>query len=200
LLPSDFVIGFVARLIPQKGHLVFFEALAKVVGDFPETRAIVVGDSALNDTEADEYRRSLRDRVVSLNLANRVIFAGFKNDVAAVMNAIDLFVHASLKEPFGSVIVEAMAAGKPVVASATLGPQEIIDDGVTGLLSPAGDPDALAERMALLLRDKTLARRLGEDGRRYVAQKYDLSETIRLLDGHFLDTLNSGGTTSNARH
>jgi glycosyltransferase involved in cell wall biosynthesis len=200
LLPSDFVIGFVARLIPQKGHLVFFEALAKVVGDFPETRAIVVGDSALNDTEADEYRRSLQDRVASLNLANRVIFTGFKDDVAAVMNAIDLFVHSSLKEPFGSVIVEAMAASKPVIASATLGPREIIDDGVTGLLSPAGDPDALAERMALLLRDKTLARRLGEDGRRYVAQKYDLSETIRLLDGHFLDTLNSCGTTSNASH
>src|SRR6266542_909797 len=151
LLPCDFVIGFVARLIPQKGHLVFFEALAKVVGDFPETRAIVVGDTALNDPEADEYRRSLRDRVASLNLGKRVIFTGFKDDIAAVMNAIDLFVHASLKEPFGSVIVEAMAAGKPVIASATLGPQEIIIDGSTGLLTPSGESFALPTALLRLL-------------------------------------------------
>jgi glycosyltransferase involved in cell wall biosynthesis len=188
--PADLpVLGFVARLVPQKGHAVFFEALARVVAERPRLRAVVVGDAGANGSDPDGFRHALQDLVERLGLGSTVVFTGFHDDIPAVMNTIDVFVHASLKEPFGSVIVEAMAAARPVIASATLGPQEIIRDGVTGLLTPPGDAGALATAILRILREPGLGRALAERGRAHAVATYDLRETIALLDHHFLEAL-----------
>lgn len=199
--PSVPLIGFVARMVPQKGHTLFFEALARVIAQRPEVRVLVVGDVAVDGTDPDGFRRMLKARVEELSLSKVVTFTGFRDDISAVMNTIDLFVHASLREPFGSVIVEAMAAGTPVIASKTLGPQEIIEDGITGLLTPPGDVEALAVSILRLLEDRNLTRRLGERGREHVVKRYDLRQTIELLDHHFLEVLDGrGASTGSERH
>jgi glycosyltransferase involved in cell wall biosynthesis len=194
IAPGTPVIGFVGRLVPQKGHLVFFEALRRLADARPDVRAVVVGDAAADGTDEAGFRRTLHERVAALGLGDVVTFTGFRTDVPALMHAFDLFVHASHKEPFGSVIVEAMAAGLPVIASRTSGPAEILDDGVTGLLTPPGDAPALAEAMARLLAHPEAARTLAERGRTHVLARYDLRETIRLLDTHVLETLDHHGS------
>lgn len=196
IAPAAPVIGFVARMVPQKGHLVFFDALAQVARHHPQVRVLVVGDAAADGSDPDGFRRALKARVDELGLSPVVTFTGFRDDIPAVMNAIDLFVHASLKEPFGSVLVEAMAAARPVIASKTLGPQEIIEDGVTGLLTPPGDARALATAILRLLDDPGLARGLAERGHARAVAKYDLRDTIALLDRHFREVLDGRATSS----
>lgn len=184
---DDPVFGFVARLVPQKGHLVFLDALERVAAKCPEARALVVGDAAADGSDPDGYRDRVRRAAEHAGLSDRIVFTGFRDDVPALLAAMDVFVHASLREPFGSVIVEAMAAGKPVVASRTLGPEEIITDGVTGFLTPPGDAASLADAMLRLLDDRALAARLAARGRAMVQERYDLRRTISDLDRHLLE-------------
>lgn len=187
-LPSRaLVAGFVARLVPQKGHLVFFEALERVVRKQPEVRALVVGDAQADGSDPDGYRSRLRRAVNDLRLAERVVFTGFREDVADLLAAMDLFVHAALKEPFGTAIVEAMAAGKPVIASRTPGPEEIVEDGITGLLTPPGDAAALAEAMLAVLGNSALAARLAGAAQAVARDRFDLRRTIADLDRHILE-------------
>jgi glycosyltransferase involved in cell wall biosynthesis len=190
--PAAPLLGFIGRLVPQKGHLVFFEALHRVVTAFPAVRALVVGDSAADGSDPDGYRSVVRRAVERLGLEKHVRFLGFRDDVPEILAAIDLFVHASLREPFGSVIAEALAAGKPVIASRTRGPEELLEDGVTGLLTPPGDAPALGEAIARLLLDTELARSLAERGHAMVRERYDLSQTVAEMDRHLLETAERG--------
>jgi glycosyltransferase involved in cell wall biosynthesis len=96
-----------------------------------------------------------------LGIADRVHFAGHQSDVHPWYDALDVVVHASFGEPFGLVLVEAMALGKPVVATAAGGPLEIIEDGISGVLIPPGDPDRLAATIDRILGDRSLAAALG---------------------------------------
>jgi glycosyltransferase involved in cell wall biosynthesis len=181
------LVGFVARLVPQKGHLVFLEALARVAAKRPEIRALVVGDAAADGSDPSGYRRRVQQAVQDLGLSDHVIFTGFSDDVPGLLAAMDVFVHASLREPFGSVIVEAMASGKPVIASQTLGPEEIIADGITGLLTPPGDVASLANAMLRVLDDRDLSARLAGEGQAMVRARYDLRQTIADLDRHLIE-------------
>jgi glycosyltransferase involved in cell wall biosynthesis len=187
LPPEALVVGFVARLVPQKGHLVFFEALERVVRKQPAVRALVVGDTQADGSDPDGYRSRLRRVVSDLGLAEQVTFTGFRDDVAHLLSAMDLFVHAALKEPFGTAIVEAMAAGKPVIASRTPGPEEIVEDGITGLLTPPGDALALAEAMLAVLGNNALGARLADAARAVARDRFDLRRTIADLDRHILE-------------
>jgi glycosyltransferase involved in cell wall biosynthesis len=129
------------------------------------------------------------DRINQLNLKDVVVLAGFRIDIPAILNCIDIFVHASLKEPFGTVIVEGMGAGKPVIASKTFGPQEIIDNGVTGILTPPGDSVALADAMLQFVNDRELAASFGSRAKRFVMKTFDLNRTIHSLDRHISEVL-----------
>ena len=150
---------------------------------------MVVGDALADGGDPDGYRAMLKSQVQKLGLSQAVQFTGFRDDMPELMNTIDIFVHASLVEPFGSVIVEAMAAGRPVIASRTLGPQEIIRDGESGLLTTPGDSSELASAMLRLLADPELAQRIGKSGREYATKHYDLNDTIRLMDRHFQEVI-----------
>jgi glycosyltransferase involved in cell wall biosynthesis len=187
LPPEALVAGFVARLVPQKGHRVFFEALRRVVRKQPDVRALVVGDTQADGSDPDGYRSLLRRLVNDLGLAERVVFTGFREDVPDLLAAMDLFVHAALKEPFGTAIVEAMASGKPVIASRTPGPAEIVEDGVTGLLTPPGDAVALSEAILAVLDDSSLGARLADAARSVARDRFDLRRTIADLDCHILE-------------
>ncbi len=145
--PDEFVVGHVGRLSPWKGQDVLIRALARV----PDAVGVIVGEALFGE---DELARTLPELGASLGLTDRLRFTGFRSDIVEVMRACDVVVHSSTSpEPFGRVIVEAMLAGVPVVASRAGGPCEIIDDGRTGWLTEPGDDVALAERISALADD-----------------------------------------------
>lgn len=162
-LPLDRqVVGIVGRLQRWKGIHVFLDALAAVRRARPSVHGVVVGGAHETEPEhADELRAQAR----ALGLADAVTFAGFQSNAAEWMQAMDVVVHASDREPFGIVVVEAMALGKPVVAGASGGPAEIITDGRDGLLTPFGDSAALARAIERYLADPAFAARTGAAAR-----------------------------------
>lgn len=175
-IPGDTpVVGFVARLDPWKGLDVFLEAAAQVATRFPEAVFLVSGDAPQG---MEDYRDRMVSRAAELGIGGSVRFLGWRyrlGDMPALMAALDLFCHASIApEPFGMVNIEAMAMGCPVIAAKAGGPMEIVEDGVSGLLTPPGDAGALAAAIASLLGDPARRRRLAEGGRARVVARYSL--------------------------
>lgn len=162
-LPADGpLIGMAGRLQRWKGMHVFVAAVAQIRATHPGVHAVIVGGT--HETEP-KYGAELRAQVHALGLDGALTLAGFQPNVAEWMQAMDVFVHASDREPFGIVVVEAMALGKPVVAGAGGGPAEIITDGENGLLAPYGDAGSLARAVTRYLDDRALAARVGAAAR-----------------------------------
>jgi glycosyltransferase involved in cell wall biosynthesis len=162
---STLRIGMVGRLGPTKGQHVFVKALAQALPDLDESvggwEAMVVG-AALFGEEEERYADDLTRLVADLGLEGRVSFLGFRDDIAGELSRMHILVHASVNpEPFGLVVVEAMAAGLPVIAASPGGPAEVIEDGVTGLLYQAGDVEGLASALRRLAGDPKLREKLG---------------------------------------
>ena len=156
------LIGMAGRLQRWKGMHLFVDAVARVRASRPDVHAVIVGGT--HETEP-QYGAELRAQVHALGLDHVVTFAGFQANVAEWVQAMDVFVHASDREPFGIVVVEAMALGKPVVAGAAGGPAEIITDGETGQLTPYGDTGSLAHAILRYLDDRAFAARVGAAAR-----------------------------------
>jgi len=130
-------------------------------------RARIIGGALFGEEEVGAALVQLAEH---LGIADRVDFAGHIDDVAGELASLDVAVHAStIPEPFGQVVVEAMAAGVPIVAVDAGGPAEVVTDGVDGLLFPMGDVDALAERLTRLAADPGLRERLVSAGRETAA-------------------------------
>ncbi len=162
-LPADGpIVGIVGRLQRWKGVHVFLDAMALLRRTHPAVHAVVVGGP--HETEP-AYADGLRVQAARNGLAPHVTFAGFQPNPAEWMQAMDVVVHAADREPFGIVVVEAMALGKPVVAGAEGGPAEIVTDGVDGLLTPYGDAAALATAVARFLDDPARAKQIAAAAR-----------------------------------
>ncbi|HSM60732.1 MAG TPA: glycosyltransferase family 4 protein [Longimicrobiales bacterium] len=159
-VPGDAVlVGHVGRIVPWKGQLEFLEAFARAAGRIPTVHALVVGDRS-DGQEA--YERAVVARAGRPDLAGRVTLVGFRPDIADLMRTCDVLMHSSTSpEPFGRVLIEAMALGIPVVAAASGGPLEIVEDGVTGRLVDPGDADTAGGVLVALLRDAELRGRMG---------------------------------------
>ena len=156
------LIGMVGRLQRWKGSHVFVAAMPAIRRAHPTAQAVIVG--GVHETEP-EYAAQLALQVRALGLADAVRFTGFQANTAEWMQAMDIVVHASDREPFGIVVIEAMALGKPVVAGSQGGPAEIITDGVNGLLAPFGDAAALSAAILRYLDDPAFAARCGAAAR-----------------------------------
>lgn len=151
-------VGIVGRLADWKGQHVLLEAFARAFPDGPQ-RCIVIGAAMFGE---DSYASRLTEIVNELGIADRVDFRGFQADVESEIDGLHVLVHASVvPEPFGQVIVEGMAAGRPVIATAEGGPAEIIAADRDGLLYPAGDVEALARLLTKLDSEPALRSRLG---------------------------------------
>jgi glycosyltransferase involved in cell wall biosynthesis len=160
----------VARLAPVKGQ----ERLIGAVASLDVTAVLVGRDLEQDGRYEDELRRAARDR--------RVVFAGYRDDVPALMAGCDIFCLPSSMEGLPLVVLEAMAHAKPVVATAVGGTPELVLDGETGILVPPGDGDALTNALDALLRDPVRARRMGEAGLARVRAEFDAKTlTARVL-------------------
>lgn len=150
-------IGTVAYLTKRKGIAYLVSALREVADHFPEVQLKIIGDGV--------ERSSLENQIRALDLQSNVELLGNRSDICSLLNSFDIFVLPSVWEPFGLVIAEAMACGKPVIATRVGGIPEIVVDGVTGLLVPPADAESLANAMLKLIRDLELRRNLGRAGR-----------------------------------
>jgi glycosyltransferase involved in cell wall biosynthesis len=161
-------VGIVGRLTHWKGQHVFLEAFARAFPE-PHVRAVLIGSALFGE---DAYERDLRAQARALGIEDRVEFAGFVHDVQAELQQLDILVHASvLPEPLGTVVIEGMAAGLPVLVADAGGPAEYIENGREGLLYPPGDAEALAGALERAASDRDLRVSLSKAGRRK-ARKY----------------------------
>lgn len=171
---GHFTIGVAARLAPVKGISFLIGAIALLRERIPHLRLVIAGDGP--------ERPKLETQVRASGLEKAVKFAGWIDDVAAELPNWDLYVQPSLAEGLGISVLEAMAAGIPVVASDVGGLKEVIDDGVTGFLVPPRDTVTLAERIAQLASDRSLRSRMGDASRAHVIEHFNLereSQAIR---------------------
>jgi glycosyltransferase involved in cell wall biosynthesis len=173
-------IGLVGRIAPWKGQDVFLDAAAHLAARNPHVEWVLAGSALFGE---QEFERRLRHRAEAPDLHGRVRFLGFCDDVWSVYRDLDVAVHAStLAEPYGNVILEAMASRRPIVAAAAGGPLELVDHGRTGLLVEPGDPAALASALERLIGDVDERRRLADAGRKHVERTGSLEDDARRVE------------------
>lgn len=164
------VIGIASRISPDKGQLDFIRAAALIAGSYPDARFLVAGSPLFTHDKA--YQTLLQDEINRLGLQSKVHFTGFRDSVAPLYKTMDICVLASLSEPFGLVVTEAMACRTPVVATRSGGPQEIITDGRDGLLVNTGHPEEIARACLTLLESIDLRKTLAEAGALTVKERF----------------------------
>ena len=170
-------IGLVGRISPWKGQDIFLRAAGMLRRKYPAARFHIIGAALFDESEFEQKLHKLAD---DLDLGEALTFAGFRNDIHQAIADLDVLVHASTRpEPFGQVIIEGMAAAKPVVATNGGGVREIVEDGVTGFLVPMSDPERMAEAIDRLLADPNMAHAMGLRGRAHVTHNFSIGKTVR---------------------
>jgi glycosyltransferase involved in cell wall biosynthesis len=178
----------VANLRPEKGHDVLIDASADVLRRFPDARFELVGGGP--------QREALRTRAELRGVAHAFDFAGQCEDVSSRLRAADIFVLPSRSEAFPNAVLEAMATNLPVVASGVGGILESIEDGRTGLLAPAGDPGALADRVCRLMADPALGARLAAAARVEAESRYSFERMVKAFESLYLTELARRGVVA----
>ncbi|SMC22447.1 Glycosyltransferase involved in cell wall bisynthesis [Desulfacinum hydrothermale DSM 13146] len=176
-LPLDVaLIGCFGRLTRWKGQAVLIDALAHL----PEAHVALVGGAFFGESD---YEADLRSRVDRLGLTGRVHFLGHRDDVPALMRAVDVVAHPSTEfDPCPRVVLEALHSEAPLVATAVGGVPELVEDGVSGLLVPPNDAPALASALERVLRDRDLAARLAAAGRERALCHFTLDRVVREVE------------------
>jgi L-malate glycosyltransferase len=183
LVDTQFAFAIVGQLTPRKGQLETILAFADVVKRVPDAVLLVVGAPLFNDDH--RYLAALQSAVARLGLRGKVFFLGQRSDVNALLAAADAVVVNSRREPFGLIVLEALAAVKPVVAAGVDGVVEVVEDGVTGLLVRPGEQSALAAGMARLADDPQLRKSLGVNGRALIEKNFTCAGYIQSLQAFY---------------
>jgi glycosyltransferase involved in cell wall biosynthesis len=186
------VVAFIGRLNRWKGYEVFVDAVARIAPEFPRTRFLVAGDPP----PGEAWRTTaLLDRLTRLAIADRVEMVGFESDVPALLERVAVVVTPSTwPEPFGLVTLEAMRAGRAVIASAHGGALDLIVPGESGLLVPPGDPTALAAAIAMLLADPALRNHLGAAARRRAQTQFSCDRFVSGIERVYLKGFAASGS------
>jgi glycosyltransferase involved in cell wall biosynthesis len=168
ILDTSPVLGTVGTLFPYKGLTYLIRGLKEIATGIPDARLLIVGDGP------SRYKQKLKNEADRLGLRKQIVWAGHRIDIPQVLSAMDLFVMPSLRDSLPMAVMEAMAAGLPVVATTVGGLPECVLGGKTGLLVPPADHRALSEAVICLLSDKELCRRFGEAGRKRVQHNFSM--------------------------
>ncbi|MBY0375608.1 MAG: glycosyltransferase [Bryobacteraceae bacterium] len=166
------LIGMFGRIAPVKDFATLIQAAALLIPQHREVRFVLVGQAAAGDWE---FEQEVHRLISGLGLERYFLFTGFRSEVMRLMNAVDIVVLSTHSEGMPLVLLEAMAAGRPVVATAVDGIPEIVAEGRTGWLVPPGDAPALAERLGDLVRNPERAAQWGEAGRQRVEQQFSVN-------------------------
>lgn len=175
------VIGTVGRLSFEKDYQTLLEAFALVVKQSPKARLLLIGDGP--------DRGKLLVLTEQLNLSGSVKFLGMRSDVPALLNALDIFVLSSISEGIPNTILEAMCVGLPVVSTKVGGVPEIVQDGITGLLSRSRDPQSLANALTKLVVSSSLRRKMGDAGKAIVRERFSLESMVKAYEENYVELL-----------
>jgi len=190
-IPADApLVGIVGHIQGWKGQLLVVEAVAKARARHPELRCLVVG--GVHRMGAD-YGAQIREFIAAQGLERHVILTGARRDVPACMDAMDVVIHSSTRpEPFGRVLIEAMALGKPLIAPNEGGPREIVVDGETGIRVTPRDAESLASAIIRLVDNPEERTAMGRAGRARVEAVFDIRHHVRAIESVFDDILGQG--------
>lgn len=177
---NQIIIGTIGRLEKQKGLIYLLKAMKLILQRFPDARLEVTGEGSLMN--------ELKKECIKLNISNSVIFFGKFADVIPFYKRMDIFVLPSVYEGFGIVLLEAMAAGVPIVATNVDGIKEVVINGECGLLVPPKNPEAIADAVTQIITNPTLKKKLIEAGLKR-AQQFDIQEHIMKLDNLYSNLL-----------
>jgi glycosyltransferase involved in cell wall biosynthesis len=180
LSPKGLVVGTVGWLLPIKGPIHLLKAMGCLWRSHPEIQLVFVGKGELEE--------ELREETFRMGVYDRVIFLGWRDDIPEIMQVLDIFVLPSLNEGMGRVLVEAMAAGKPIVASSVGGIPDLVIQGENGLLVPAADIKALASGIKFLIANPEKRKEMGEKGRK-IAIQYGSDSMVQKIDQLYQDLL-----------
>jgi glycosyltransferase involved in cell wall biosynthesis len=164
------VVGNVAALVPHKGQRYLIDAAHLVVQQIPDARFVILGEG--------ELREHLEKQVHEHHLEKHVLLPGFRTDVLGCIKGFDLFVMSSVTEGLGTSLLDAMACGRPIVATRAGGIPEIVEDGVNGLLVPIRDAHALAEAIVRALKDAELRQRMADAGLARVNERFTVERMV----------------------
>lgn len=170
--PTAKLVGICGAIHERKDILTFVRAAARLQHRFPDVHYLIIGK------EQGLYYRSVKREIANSGLEKCIRFLGYRNDIPEIFARLDILVSAAKEEPFGRTIIEAMAAGKPVVSTRSGGPREIVEDGVSGFLVDVGDDAAMAARLSELLAQPDLLAAMGVASRQRVAERFDLNKTV----------------------
>lgn len=195
------IVGIVGNIRFWKGQDHFIDAVKILSGRYADVYGLIVGGWGEDDRR---YHEGLRERVEAAGLSDRVRFLGYRTDVPDLLSALDVFVHASTKpEPFGMVILEAMAARRPIVATNIGGPPEILDGGRCGILVPPRDAGAIANACGKYLEDALFRRETVERAFERVEKEFRIGRTVEQTVALFRDVYEKSRTVpqhSRRRH
>lgn len=186
LSPLRRYVGIVGEITAHKGQTDFVRAAALVAEKHADVDFLIVGKDG---SEGEKHAAALKQLIGDLNLQTRVGLLGWFEEVAEVLCALDVFVSASRVEPFGLVIVEAMAAYLPVVATRSEGAQEILIDGETGKLVPVGDAQAIADGINFFLENKEARQNIARQAEIAAREKFDLARMTTETEKVYTDLL-----------
>lgn len=179
------VVGMVARFDPIKNHKCLIKAMKQVVSELPKTVLLIVGDGPI--------RSELEMLVSDLMLGKNVKFLGMRTDIPDLLSAMDVFVLCSKSEGLSVTLLEAMAAGKAVVATSVGGNSELIEHGINGMLVPPNDENSLSEAILACLKDKSKALAMGTVASQKVAENFTLDIMIRKYEKVYCESLRCAG-------
>ena len=179
------VIGIIGRITPSKGQLELLRAFLRVLREFPNATLLIAGAPAFN--QEHEYLQILNQTVAELGISNRVRMLGSRNDVAAIMQTLDLLVINSASEACCLVALEAMACGTPVLATRVGGTPEIIEHEKSGWLIPVRDENALASAIVKLISEPDLRAHLAEHGKQRIESHFSVSRYMSELQNYYVD-------------
>ncbi len=187
-LKRPLLIGTVGSYLPMKGHEDFIRAAAILAKQRDDVDFVIVGD---NDARNRDYRSRLERMIEDIGLQDKLSLVNWTSDLAPFYSTLDIYVSSSHSEAFGLSIVEAMASGKAVVATATEGAKEILDDGVTGAIIPVRDPLRASETIASLLDDSNQRNRIGLSAREFARQHFGLERMTDSVEQLYHEVLSS---------
>jgi len=190
LNPGCFHVGVVANLRPIKGIEYFIEAAAQILKKIPQTQFIIVGGNAYTDEVAKPYRNKLNCLIDELKLNNNIFFLGERQDIPEILNILDVFVLSSLSEGFSNTIIEAMAAGTPVVVTDVGGNAEAVIHNKTGVIVPPKNSQAIARAVISLLSNPNRALRIGQAGKRRARELFSDTTMVANMETLYLTLLN----------
>lgn len=182
------LVGTVGHLAPIKGHDIFLRAAALVSAHRPNVQFVVIGE---DKSPQVGHRRHLENLVVELGLNGAVTMPGWRDDVNVALSSLSLFVSAARSEPFGLAIVEAMATGLPIIATASEGALEILEDGISGRLVPTDDPEAMAQAINELLDNPLECSGLASNAQRIARDRYSLKRMANDTERVYREVLSS---------